>query len=82
MVEEANAEAARFVNWLNTSHGYAEAYKFSSQRGDPGRDPSIPVYWQIHLGLGNVNSQTSTPVSASARETSASVPAAGCETLS
>ena len=27
-------EAARFVNWLNTSNGFMEAYKFSTQPGD------------------------------------------------
>lgn len=29
-------EAARFVNWLNTSQGYSPAYKFSTQPGDVG----------------------------------------------
>lgn len=29
-------EAARFVNWLNTSQGFTPAYKFSTQPGDGG----------------------------------------------
>jgi formylglycine-generating enzyme required for sulfatase activity len=29
-------EAARFVNWLNTSQGYSPAYKFTTQPGDIG----------------------------------------------
>jgi formylglycine-generating enzyme required for sulfatase activity len=29
-------EAARFVNWLNTSQGYAPAYKYSLQPGEGG----------------------------------------------
>lgn len=29
-------EAARFVNWLNVSQGYPEAYKFLAQPGEPG----------------------------------------------
>jgi len=29
-------EAARFVNWLNTSNGFSAAYKFTSQPGDGG----------------------------------------------
>jgi hypothetical protein len=32
-------QAARFVNWLNTNSGYAAAYKFALQPGDPGYDP-------------------------------------------
>lgn len=45
-------EAARFVNWLNTSQGYSEAYKFSTSSatdnidvwtsGDVGYDASNP----------------------------------------
>ena len=45
-------EAARFVNWLNTSKGYSAAYKFTTggandnialwTSGDPGYDPSNP----------------------------------------
>lgn len=33
-------EAARFVNWLNTSKGYPPAYKFSIQPGSPSYDPN------------------------------------------
>jgi hypothetical protein len=29
-------EAARYVNWLNTSNGYSPAYKFDVQPGQPG----------------------------------------------
>jgi formylglycine-generating enzyme required for sulfatase activity len=29
-------EAARFINWLNTSQGYLPAYKFTTQPGDGG----------------------------------------------
>jgi len=29
-------EAARFVNWMNTSRGFAPAYKFAQQPGDAG----------------------------------------------
>lgn len=41
-------EAARFVNWLNTSTGHAPAYKFTGgafdvwQSGDAGYDPANP----------------------------------------
>lgn len=31
-------EAARFVNWLNTSSGSSPAYKFNTQPGEPGYD--------------------------------------------
>ena len=33
-------EAARFVNWLNTSQGHPAAYQFSTQPGDAGYDPN------------------------------------------
>ncbi len=33
-------EAARFVNWLNTSEGFQAAYQFSTQPGDVGYDPN------------------------------------------
>lgn len=36
-------EAARFVNWLNTSQGHPAAYKFSAQPGDLGYDPSSNI---------------------------------------
>jgi len=44
-------EAARFVNWLNTSSGYGAAYKFSSQPGDVGYDVNANVeLWQAGDG--------------------------------
>lgn len=33
-------EAARFINWLNTSQGHQAAYKFRSQPGDADYDPN------------------------------------------
>lgn len=33
-------EAARFVNWLNTSSGFSPAYKFAVQPGEAGYDPN------------------------------------------
>lgn len=40
-------EAARFVNWLNTSKGYQAAYKFSVQPGEPGYNPNVQFLpWQ------------------------------------
>jgi formylglycine-generating enzyme required for sulfatase activity len=33
-------QAARFVNWLNTSEGFPAAYKFSAQPGEMGYDPN------------------------------------------
>lgn len=38
-------EAARFVNWLNTSRGYPPAYKFAVQPGQPSYSPQ----WHIQL---------------------------------
>ena len=32
-------EAARFVNWLNTSQGFQPAYQYSTQPGDPDYNP-------------------------------------------
>ena len=52
-------EAARFVNWLNTSSGYAPAYKFALQPGDVGYglqplDPGYdPVLNNIQLWAGS-----------------------------
>ena len=41
-------EAARFVNWLNTSTGNAPAYKFTAQPGDPGYSANANIsLWQI-----------------------------------
>lgn len=40
-------EAARFVNWLNVSSGFAPAYKFGSQPGDPGYSSGATIQlWQ------------------------------------
>ena len=36
-------EAARFVNWLNTSQGFQPAYRVSKQPGDAGYDPNEDV---------------------------------------
>jgi hypothetical protein len=36
-------EAARFVNWLNTSTGYTPAYKFAIQPGEAGYDPNANI---------------------------------------
>jgi sulfatase modifying factor 1 len=36
-------EAARFVNWLNTSTGSTPAYKFASQPGDAGYSASADI---------------------------------------
>ena len=41
-------EAARFVNWLNTSTGNAPAYKFTAQPGDSGYSANANIsLWQI-----------------------------------
>jgi len=41
-------EAARFVNWLNTSTGSTPAYKFAMQPGDVGYSPSADIQlWTI-----------------------------------
>jgi len=36
-------EAARFVNWLNTSNGFTEAYKFALQPGDVGYNSNANI---------------------------------------
>jgi hypothetical protein len=36
-------EAARFVNWLNTSNGYSAAYKFTLQPGDVGYNANSDI---------------------------------------
>ena len=33
-------EAARFVNWLNTSEGFSPAYRFATQPGDEAYNPN------------------------------------------
>ncbi len=51
-------EAARFVNWLNTSSGYGVAYKFSKQPGDVGYDVNANLeLWQA----GDVGYDTANP---------------------
>jgi hypothetical protein len=41
-------EAARFINWLNTSTGNAAAYKFEFQPGDPGYNANANAQlWSI-----------------------------------
>jgi formylglycine-generating enzyme required for sulfatase activity len=40
-------EAARFVNWLNTSQGYPPAYQFAMQPGDAGYSANANILlWQ------------------------------------
>jgi formylglycine-generating enzyme len=36
-------EAARFVNWLNTSNGFSAAYKFTLQPGDVGYNANVNI---------------------------------------
>jgi len=41
-------EAARFVNWLNTSSGYQPAYKFATQPGQAGYHPEEQAsFWEV-----------------------------------
>ncbi|MBN8249393.1 MAG: hypothetical protein J0L84_18360 [Verrucomicrobia bacterium] len=41
-------EAARFVNWLNTSSGYSPAYKFDANPGDPGYSTQAQISaWDV-----------------------------------
>jgi formylglycine-generating enzyme len=41
-------EAARFVNWLNTSNGHAAAYNFAVQPGDVGYNANANIQlWQV-----------------------------------
>jgi hypothetical protein len=41
-------EAARFVNWMNTSSGFSAAYKFSLQPGDVGYSANSNItLWQV-----------------------------------
>lgn len=42
-------EAARFVNWLNTSNGYNRAYKFALEPGDAGYNPNA----NLELWMGS-----------------------------
>jgi hypothetical protein len=50
-------EAARFVNWLNTSQGYAPAYKFTTQPGDTGyiANQSISLWVSGDAGFNPAN---------------------------
>ena len=50
-------EAARFVNWLNVSKGYPEAYKFLAQPGEPGYHVNAnQTLWQpTDLGFDDEN---------------------------
>jgi formylglycine-generating enzyme len=50
-------EAARFVNWLNTSTGSAPAYKFATQPGQVGYDPgsSIQLWTPTDAGYSPQN---------------------------
>jgi len=41
-------EAARFVNWMNTSRGYSAAYKFTLQPGQGGYSANANIsLWQV-----------------------------------
>ncbi len=41
-------EAARYVNWLNTSNNYSPAYKFATQPGDVGYSSDAQIQlWQV-----------------------------------
>jgi formylglycine-generating enzyme required for sulfatase activity len=41
-------EAARFVNWMNTSSGYSAAYKFTLQPGDVGYNANADIIlWDV-----------------------------------
>ncbi|MFV0414868.1 MAG: SUMF1/EgtB/PvdO family nonheme iron enzyme [Chthoniobacterales bacterium] len=50
-------EAARFVNWLNTSKGYSAAYKFALQPGDAGysQDANIQLWDSGDSGYNAAN---------------------------
>jgi formylglycine-generating enzyme required for sulfatase activity len=45
-------EAARFVNWLNTSQGYSAAYKFATQPGQAGYNPNENIQLWLPDDLG------------------------------
>jgi hypothetical protein len=45
-------EAARFVNWLNTSQGYSVAYKFGSRPGDLGYNPNENIQLWLPGDMG------------------------------
>jgi sulfatase modifying factor 1 len=50
-------EAARFVNWLNTSQGYSPAYKFDLQPGDVGYNvlADITLWQATDSGFNSAN---------------------------
>jgi formylglycine-generating enzyme len=50
-------EAARFVNWLDTSSGSPPAYKFALQPGDSGYDPNadIELWMPSDAGYNPIN---------------------------
>lgn len=50
-------EAARFVNWLNTSQGFSPAYKFAVQPGEAGYNPTqnISLWNPGDLGYNAAN---------------------------
>jgi formylglycine-generating enzyme required for sulfatase activity len=45
-------EAARFVNWLNTSQGFSAAYKFATQPGQPGYSPNENIQLWLPTDAG------------------------------
>jgi sulfatase modifying factor 1 len=50
-------EAARFVNWLNTSQGYSAAYKFATQPGQAGynSNDNIQLWLSSDIGYNPAN---------------------------
>ena len=50
-------EAARYVNWLNTSQGYTPAYKFDFQPGQPGYSAlaNITIWQASDPGYNSAN---------------------------
>lgn len=50
-------EAARFVNWLNTSNGYSPAYKFALEPGDVGysANANIELWTVADSGFNPIN---------------------------
>jgi hypothetical protein len=50
-------EAARFVNWLNTSSGFAAAYKFNNQPGDAGYNTNddLVLWTTSDVGFNSAN---------------------------
>jgi len=50
-------EAARYVNWLNTSQGFAPAYKFAVQPGEAGynANANIELWQSIDAGYNSAN---------------------------